>query len=39
MSIEGEMPLAKKEEESYRNDHALIAILDEENYCLKSRVI
>ena len=33
------VPLAKKEEESYRNDHALIAILDEGNYCLKSRVI
>ena len=48
MSVKGEMgysiklnkvPLAKKEEESYRNDHALIAILDEGNYCLKSRVI
>lgn len=23
------VPLAKKEEESYRNDHALIAVLDE----------
>ena len=46
MSVKGEMgysiklnkvPLAKKEEESYRNDHALIAVLDEGNYYLKSR--
>ena len=31
--------LAKKEEESYRNYHALIVVLGEGNYCLKSRVI
>lgn len=39
MSVEGEMPLAKKEEESYRNYHALIVVLGDGNYCLKSRVI
>ena len=48
MSFEGGMgysiklnkvPLEKKEEESYWNDHALIAILDEGNYYLESRVI
>ena len=48
MSIKGEMcysiklnkvPLAKKEEESYRNYHAPIVVLGEGNYYLKSRVI
>ena len=32
------VPLAKKEEESYRNDHALISVLGEGNYYLKSIV-
>ena len=31
------VPLAKKEEESYRNDHALISVLGEGNYYLKSK--
>ena len=48
MSVKGEMgyliklnkvPLAKKEEESYRNYHALIVVLGEGNYYLKSRVV
>ena len=31
------VPLANKEEESYRNDHALISVLGEGNYYLKSK--
>ena len=31
------VPLAKKEEESYRNDLALISVLGEGNYYLKSK--